>query len=187
MVIPLNIFTSDLELITRIPIAAGQFPIDYGSRILSVGSCFAVNIAEKFGYYQFQHTVNPFGILFHPLAIEKLFAFAANRKSFTNDDVFFHNERWHCFDAHSDLSDANKEELLENLNAAIGITKNALENATHVIITLGTAWAYRNNQSQNLVANCHKVPQKEFSKELLSVGAIVKSLDTTIDTIRKAN
>jgi hypothetical protein len=41
--------------------------------------------------------------LFHPLAIEKLIAFAAEKKIFTAD-IFFYNERWHCYDAHSDLS-----------------------------------------------------------------------------------
>jgi hypothetical protein len=182
-----NIFTSDLELITRIPIAKSNFPIDYHSTILSLGSCFAVNMADKFDYFQFKHSVNPFGILFHPPAIEKFIRASIDGKPFTEADVFFHNERWHCFDAHSDLSHQLQNQLLENLNWAILNTKEALADATHIIITLGTAWAYRNNASQNLVANCHKVPQKEFSKELLSIDIIADSLKQTIALLEYAN
>jgi hypothetical protein len=47
--------------------------------------------------------------LFHPLAIEKLIDFAVSEKA-PETIFFFHNERWHCFDVHSDLSNSNKEE-----------------------------------------------------------------------------
>jgi len=176
-----------LELLTRIPLQPGEFKIGYDSRIVSIGSCFAVNIAEKFDYFQFRNTVNPLGILFHPLAIEKFFGFVTGGKVFTGQDVFFHNERWHCFDAHSDLSAVNKEHTLLALTGAIESTKQSLSQASHVIITLGTAWVYRNVKSQNLVANCHKVPQREFSKELLSVSTIAESLNNTVNLIEKSD
>jgi hypothetical protein len=182
-----NIFTSSLELITRIPIAKSQSPIDYNSKMLSLGSCFAVNMAAKFSHFQFQNAVNPFGILFHPLAIEKFFDFAIMRKSFFDADIFCHNGRWHCFDAHSDLSHPDKNQLLENLNTAVTKTQSDLNSATHIVITLGTAWAYRDNASGNLVANCHKIPQAAFSKELLSVAVIGESLERTIAAIHEAN
>jgi hypothetical protein len=144
-------------------------------------------MADKFDYFQFKNIVNPFGILFHPLAIEKFIGFSIAGTLVAEADIFFHNERWHSFDAHSDLSNADKNQLLDNLNSAILSAGKALKSATHVIITLGTAWAYRDNVSQNLVANCHKVPQKEFSKELLSVDAIADSLKNTIALIEQAN
>ncbi|MGQ3087452.1 GSCFA domain-containing protein, partial [Flavobacterium sp.] len=57
----------------------------------------------------------------------------------------------------------------------------------HLIITLGTAWVYRSNANGELVANCHKVPQKEFTKELLSVDAICQSLQNIIALVKVAN
>ncbi len=48
---------------------------------------------------------------FHPLAIEKILDFAVSGKHFTENDVFFYNERWHCFDVHSDCSNSNKEDF----------------------------------------------------------------------------
>lgn len=176
-----------MNFTTQIPIPKSSNPIDYNSRVVTLGSCFAVNIGEKFDYFKFRNTTNPFGILFHPEALEKFIGFTLTKKEFTEADIFFHNERWHCFDAHSDLSHPDKATLLENLNSATGTAQQELHEATHLIITLGTAWVYRNNESGNLVANCHKVPQKQFTKELLSVNAIRKSLENIIAMAAEAN
>jgi RAB protein geranylgeranyltransferase component A len=61
------------------------------------------------------------------------------------------------------------------LNTIIKSTREQLIEATHIIITYGgTAWVYRNNESMSIVANCHKVPQKNFEKHLLSIDVIQK-------------
>ena len=176
-----------MQFTTKIPIPKSIHQIDYNSKILSLGSCFAVNIGDKFDYFKFQNTTNPFGILFHPLAIEKLINFAVSQKKFTEEDLFFYNERWHCFDTHSDLSNPNKEELLKNLNRILDSTFQKIANSTHIIITYGTAWIYRNIERNAVVANCHKLPQKQFVKELLSLEIIENSIKNTLDLIQKIN
>ena len=105
-----------MNFTTTIPISKSNFPIDYDSKIVSLGSCFAVNMAAKFDYFKFQNSCNPFGILFHPLAIEKIISKAINLDFFTEKDIFFHDERWHCFDVHSDLSNSDLVQLIANLN-----------------------------------------------------------------------
>jgi hypothetical protein len=59
--------------------------------------------------------------------------------------------------------------------------------STHIIITLGTAWVYRYIATDKIVANCHKIPQKQFQKELLSINDIVASLENIIALIRSLN
>jgi len=176
-----------MQFTTQIPIPQSDRPIDYNSRIMSLGSCFAVNIGQKLDYLKFRNTTNPFGILFHPLALEKFIGFAVNCKPFTEADIFFHNERWHCFDAHSDLSHPDKDILLNNLTSSASLAQAELHRSTHLIITLGTAWVYRNIDSGELVANCHKVPQKQFTKELLAVEVIKQSLSNIIAMVQKVN
>ncbi|WP_158729648.1 MULTISPECIES: GSCFA domain-containing protein [unclassified Flavobacterium] len=176
-----------MNFTTAIPIPTSKYPIDYNSKIMSIGSCFAVNMAQKMDSFKFQNSCNPFGILFHPLAFEKLLYFAVSEKKFTEEDVFFYNERWHCFDVHSDWSNAGKHELLDNLNAIVTVTKRQIIESTHVIITYGTSWVYRNIESQAIVANCHKVPQKQFQKELLSVTTIQESITKTVGLIHSLN
>lgn len=176
-----------MQFRTKISILKSDFTIDYNSKIVSLGSCFAENIADKLDYFKFQNTCNPFGIIFNPVSIEKIIHKAVNLELFTEKDLFFHNERWHCFDVHSDLNHSNKEAFLENINAILQETNNQITKSTHIIITYGTSWVYRNLESNSIVANCHKVPQKEFSKALLSVEIIENSIKNTIGLIQKIN
>ena len=176
-----------MQFRTQIPLSKTNNPIDYNSKVLSFGSCFAENMADKFDYFKFQNETNPFGIIFNPVSIEKIINRTVQEKWFTEKDVFFHNERWHSFDVHSDLSNSDRQELLETLNKAISETHKQLKQATRIIITYGTSWIYRNLESEQIVANCHKVPQKQFSKELLSVDATEKSIQNTINLIQTLN
>ena len=176
-----------MQFRTQIPLSKSSNPIDYNSKVLSFGSCFAENMADKFDYFKFQNETNPFGIIFNPVSIEKVIERAVTENWFTEKDVFFHNERWHSFEVHSDLSNSDRQELLETLNKAISETNKQLKEATHIIITYGTSWIYRNLESDEIVANCHKVPQKQFSKELLPVDVIQKSTQNTIDLIQAIN
>ena len=161
--------------------------IDYHSKILLLGSCFSENIGNKLSYYKFQSKQNPFGILFHPKAIENLISRAIKEELYTEKELTFNNERWHCLDAHSSISAADKNVLLKNLNSALIHTKKQLKEATHVFITLGTSWVYRYSETNAIVANCHKIPQKEFSKELLSVAEVSKILEQCIALLKSIN
>lgn len=166
-----------MKLQTKIPLVKQTNNlIDYSSNILLLGSCFVENIGDKLEYFKFQNFINPFGILFHPKAIETLIANAVNDKEYTQEDIFFHNERWHCFDVHSKLCHTSKDKLLKQLKSALKLTAKQLNDSTHIIITLGTAWVYKFLENNQTVANCHKVPQKQFKKEILSVDDIVKCI-----------
>ncbi|XRE43642.1 hypothetical protein ACIVBQ_001846 [Tenacibaculum discolor] len=173
---------------TQVPLTKQKHnQINYQSKLLLLGSCFSENIGYKLDYYKFQSKQNPFGILFHPKAIENLIIKTLNKEKYTDKDVFFHNERWHSFEAHSSLSAINKNELLNSLNLSIQQTFEQLQNTTHLIITLGTAWVYREIISDTLVANCHKVPQKKFLKELLSVDETSESLQAINSLVKSVN
>ncbi|MEL6974587.1 MAG: GSCFA domain-containing protein, partial [Bacteroidota bacterium] len=160
-----------------------QRPIDYKSKVLLLGSCFAENIGEKLNYYKFEIQQNPFGILFHPLAIETFLERVVQQRSYLAEDIFDHNELWHCFDAHSRLSEPSQEALLARLNAVLEQTAAFLQEASHVCITLGTAWVYHHKENNKTVANCHKVPQKEFDKNLLSPKALIRSLERIVSLL----
>ena len=176
-----------MQFTTKIPIQKSSFPIDYDSKILLLGSCFAENMGEKFEYFKFQTIVNPFGIIFNPVSLEKLIRRSVEKRKFTENDIFFHNDLWHCFEVHSELSNSDKDLFLESLNDLISSTNKHLSDSTHIIITLGTSWVYQNIASNEIVANCHKVPQKEFTKELLSIQQIEESLESIISLVHLVN
>jgi len=110
--------------------------IGYNSKVLLLGSCFSENIGAKFEYHKFQSIINPFGILFHPLAIENLITRSINKDYYSDQDLYLSNEQWCCLDAHSKLNQTAKENLLQVLNTQIDHTNDQLKQASHLIITL---------------------------------------------------
>jgi len=176
-----------MNFTTKIPIHKYQNTISYESKILLLGSCFAENISNKFQYFKFQNTTNPFGIIFNPVSLEKLIRRAVENNYFNENDVFYHNDLWHCFEVHSELSNPDKNSFLNSLNELIDATQMQLNNATHTIITLGTSWVYRSIETNEIVANCHKVPQKQFTKELLSIAQIEESLHNIVSLFYSVN
>ncbi|SNR75455.1 GSCFA family protein [Maribacter sedimenticola] len=172
-----------MNFFTKIPLSKQRNTIDYTSRMLLLGSCFAENIGGKCSYFKFRTLQNPFGILFHAIAIENLMARALLDNKYEEQDVFFQNGNWHCYDAHSSLSSGSKEQLLYRLNAGLSQLRNYMRSATHICITLGTAWVYRHKDSERVVANCHKVPQTKFQKELLKVEELQESLGRIVQMV----
>jgi len=172
---------------TQITIPKTNHPIDYNSKVISIGSCFAATISTKLEYFKFQQYGNPFGILFQPNAIENLLTRAVENRLFTEDDLVFENELWHCLEVHSELSNSDQSDMLINLNGILTFLCGQLQEATHLVITFGTAWTYRYLETQKRVANCHKIPQTKFSKEILSVEEIVTSLQNIQCLLKKFN
>ena len=176
-----------MQFTTKIPVQKSSFPIDYDSKIMLLGSCFAENIGKKFSYFKYQATTNPFGIIFNAVSLEKLIRRVVENKKFTENDIFFHNELWHCYEVHSELSNPDKDLFLSHLNSILESTHRHIAALTHCIITLGTSWVYSNIETHEIVANCHKVPQKQFTKELLSIEQTEKSLQNIILLIHSVN
>ncbi len=176
-----------MQFSTPVPLSKNANPIDYHSQIVSLGSCFAENIGEKLDYFKFQNTINPFGIIFNPISIEKLVSRAVSQQFFTDEDIFFYNELWHSYEVHSELSHPDKDTFLNNLNQKVTELHFQISNATHFLITYGTSWVYELKATNQTVANCHKVPQNQFDKEILSVAVIEQSIQNTIDLIQKIN
>lgn len=172
---------------THIPLYPEKNQISYDKRILMLGSCFVENIGKKLKYFKFSVQVNPFGILFHPKAILNLLERAEQKRSYTENDIFFLNERWHSYEAHSDLSGWSKQEVLEGLNKALQLTLSSLSCADFIVITSGTAWAYQLKNAERVVANCHKVPQNEFDKVLWPVEQLEDCYKKILKLIKRIN
>lgn len=176
-----------MKFTTPVIISQKEPGIDHNSMIFLAGSCFVENIGDKFDYYKLPNKRNPFGILYHPFAIENLISRSVSEREFTEVDIFFHNERWHCFEAHSSLSDQDKGLFLARLNDELRNTREYIKAATHIIITPGTSWVYRQAINDTPVANCHKLPQVNFKKEISDLTEIEESLNSMVEHIRQLN
>lgn len=176
-----------MRFFTEVPLKPSENPLSYESKIVSLGSCFAENIGQKFQFYQFRNFTNPFGVIFNPVSIEMLIRRAIENNYFTAQDIFSHNEMWHCYEVHSRLSHPDKETFLQNLNKILATFQKEIKTASHFIFTLGTSWVYKTKSTERIVANCHKIPQKEFTKHLLSAAETLQSLNKIVKIITEIN
>ncbi|MFT5751942.1 MAG: hypothetical protein ACI86L_001451 [Dokdonia sp.] len=176
-----------MKLHTQIPFLPSKTQFGYEDKLLMLGSCFAENMGEQLEHHKFQVEVNPFGILFHPLAIERVLHDAHVGAIYDKNSVFELDGVWKSFLAHSRLNTVSQGAILDKLRMAQKQLRQAVEDASHIFITLGTAWVYQDIASGTPVANCHKAPQKAFVKGLMPVEQIVASLERQRALIAEMN
>jgi lysophospholipase L1-like esterase len=85
------------------------------------------------------------------------------------------------------MSNSSKEDLLIALNEGLSVVQAQIKAATHIIITLGTSWVYKHLETDQIVANCHKLPQQQFEKKVLAQDAIQQSLQSIVQLIKSVN
>lgn len=163
-------------------ISAKPKPINFESKSLFLGSCFAENFAAKFDYLKLANDQNPYGILYNPWSIAKIFQDLKENKSYTAEDLVPSGEVWTSLNHHSRFNHLKSEDVVLDIQSAIEELKNNKGIYTHVFISLGTAWIYRFLQTDRYVANCHKIPASEFEKNLLSLEEINTALKQIISS-----
>ena len=168
---------------TEITITPWSQRIGYDDRVVCLGSCFASNIAGKLRESKFNVTDNPTGILFNPKSIARSVAMMRNGARVTEEDIFERNGRYVSYLFHSSISGATPEEALNAMNNALNNGRRSLEEATLIIITLGSAYVWRDSSGE-VVANCHKMSAKNFSNELLTTEQVTDSLREIIDSTK---
>ncbi len=162
---------------TTFPSFESKTQISHQNPILSIGSCFAENIAGRLSNLKFQTLLNPFGIVYNPMSIKHIFEFLRSNKLFEAQDLVFDNGLWHSLLHHGDFSAPDKEWMLENLNAELERARKFIRTCDRMIITFGTATAYRYRKTEQIVANCHKIANREFEKIRLSPETIFEALN----------
>jgi hypothetical protein len=161
--------------------------ITYNDKLLLIGSCFSDNIGAKLQEAKFNVLYNPTGIVFDPLSLAVHLADYATKKQYTENDLFEHNELWHSWLHHSDFSSPRKEQTLELINQSILTAHQQVIAASHLFITLGTAFSYQLIEKDLPVANCHKAPKNWFDKRLLTIDEMVLSLQKSIKLVKQLN
>ena len=78
------------------------------------------------------------------------------------------------------------ESLAERLNKGISAAADFLRTAEAAVITLGTAYVYRNTDG-NIVNNCHKLPSRQFRREKLDPVSAAKALKEVVQELKKIN
>ena len=184
-----------MDFFTRIDIPAADFKIDYESRIAFFGSCFADNISAQFAARKFDVFANPFGTVYNPVSTERQIKAIAEGKIFGEGDVFQDtrsDKLWHSWDAHGSLSGVTREECIAKMDEAATRTREFLQKADVVFITLGTALVYflkdasagNGNIRGRAVSNCHRQDPRIFEHRMITVEEAAESIRGIVESLR---
>ena len=154
-----------MKLQTIVDIKPSKWKIGYEDKILLLGSCFSDEIGEQMKQRYLHVTCNPFGTLYNPLSITQALTMTEM------PDLVEHEGLWHAMSHHGSFSRADKNEAESAIKASIETMQQALQEATVVIVTFGTAWVYEKDGA--VVGNCHKLPESSFTRRRLTVEEIV--------------
>jgi hypothetical protein len=156
-------------------------------KIMLMGSCFAENIGVKLQESKFNIATNPHGILYNPASIAKSLNQYLSGELYTEKHLFNHGGLWHSWEHHSRFSNPDKENCLKAINDQISFAHHYIHNCDWLIITLGSSFAYKHNEKDCIVGNCHKVAADSFEKILLTSEESEKILSDAFSAIRKVN
>lgn len=164
-----------------------QHKITHQDGVLFFGSCFSEHIAGKLIDLKFYVKTNPFGIVFNPRSIVTSLYRVIHKKYFKEEDVFEKEGLWYSLEAHSSVYATSQKELLNSLNHLIDVWNQELYQASYLVITFGSAFAYQHKQQEKIVANCHKLPQALFEKILLENHEIIVDFQELIEEVKAVN
>ena len=166
---------------TPISLSPVAQPISIRSQLLSWGSCFADFIGNELLTHKFKVACNPCGIIFHPLAQLELFRLALDHELPPKYSYVCHQGIWYNYLFHSSISSSSRADLENAVEQKISQLRNFLTEADFILMTFGTAIQYRHKDTGLLVANCHKIPQREFEKSLTTPETIVHRFHKLFD------
>ena len=172
-----------MDFFTTVKIPKYPFDIHHKYNMLMMGSCFTENIGNLLKADRIPVVLNPLGIMYNPVSISTFLTKAQNRSHYREEDLLHYNNLYHSWDAHGSLSHKDSSNVIQNLNKHIEDTYDYLKKSPLIVITLGTAYAYVHKHTKSVVANCHKYPQYNFDKILLSVEEILEHLSELVQSL----
>jgi hypothetical protein len=156
--------------------------ISYQSKTIFLGSCFSDEISSKFSQAGLNVLSNPFGTIFHPLAILHLFEeVEIENTCFQRGDLWF---SWMCS---GNVYALSKEELISKIILKKQEFHDYLIAADFLFVTFGTSIGYRLKSTNEIVANCHKMPSTLFDKELTPFTDMISTWKLLISRLEKLN
>lgn len=177
-----------MQLLTHTDIQPLQPQLSHSHRLMVMGSCFATHIGNRLKQLKWNAEVNPFGVLYNPQSIAQALKMLTHYRPLTEEELtLFPNEGWSTWMHHSSFSCAERDEALELINKTMEQAAQEFSKTNTLIITFGTAWIYRLCETGDIVGNCHKMPERLFTRQRLTVDDIVDEYTTLLQELWSLN
>lgn len=171
---------------TPVETSPSLHPIQPHEGCVLLGSCFAQEMGHRMSEYGMDVLCNPLGTLYNPASIALLV-----RHALCPDEeplpVLERDEQWYCWLAGTQVTGSSEEELRQMVRQKLEELREALLQASRLIVTLGTNVCYRLVVDGSVVANCHKMPARLFQEDALTLQQCTDTLKEMTDRLLAAN
>ncbi len=177
-----------MKLTTPVNIPKSNFKLQHQNTITLIGSCFSQHIGNKLAHHKFKTNPNSFGTVFNPISIANNLHRLIKQELYTETDFYnYENKKIVNFNNQFSSFDINTSTALAEQNNELTQDVNHFKITNSLIITFGTAWIYQLNETQQTVANCHKIPNTNFTKRLLSIEEVIKTYQPILEQLKHLN
>ena len=158
-----------------------EINLTHKQQIFCLGSCFATHIGQKLLQHKFQvkhikGNATPLGTTFNPVSMARQMRWLADAEELSEQHFVEVEGNYRHLDFHSDFQAGNQDQLWGVLEQTKKKLSSWFKKPDVLILTFGSAWVYEWQQTEEVIANCHKVPQQYFEKRLLDVHEVVESV-----------
>ena len=172
---------------TEVDLPDYPFRLDHDKPVLLMGSCFTENIGRQLDRYLFPVCINPFGVIYNPLSVKKNLEALMHKEAYGVEDLRQHDGLWFSFDHYTGFSSPDRDETLDGINQSFLSAKDLLKTAGILVMTWGTSWVYRYNETGQVVCNCHKIPAREFTRTRLSTKEVISAYGSFLPELFEFN
>ena len=179
---------------TVVPVTGVAPRLRHADQLFLLGSCFSDEVGARLAHAGHSVCVNPLGTLFNPTSMAGCMERLASGELLDASEVRLDTRTglFYTFEAGTLHSCEERQACLASVNGALEHGRLALSSSRALFLTLGSAWAYVHRSgtpaaSRGIVANCHRQPQEEFRRRLLSVDEIAEDIRRAIGAARRCS
>lgn len=156
---------------TEIEPISTDLSISHDTPVLLLGSCFTDEVGERLEMDGFRVVRNPLGPLYNPASLRRCIEMALDSRV---PPIIEKGPRgFHDLDFASRFSGPDKDTLCTEVRDSLDKIKAIITESPVAVITLGSAYCYVLNSIGLPVGNCHKLPDKLFTRTLLDVDRVI--------------
>lgn len=163
-------------------IPSSEWKLNHSDKFVLIGSCFSDEMESNFQQEGYHVMSNPFGTLFHPIAIARNLIYLTKPEDapiVSRKDLYFN------YNMSGSIFGFSSDEIIDKTSQVYSATQQSIQETSCLVVTFGTSWGYREVQKDFIVGNCHKVPQKNFTKENSSVDDMLKIWKEAIGVLKE--
>lgn len=177
-------------MLFRTEIAQQNWPfnLDHSQPVIHLGSCFSQHISARLKQRLFRVAPNPFGTSYNPISLANQVEKLVSDNCYTKADLLLNNDLFFSCDHYTAFSHPDADLALQQINEALDQNRqllNAQNQPGLLLITLGTAHAWKHIAYDRVVNNCHKLPGQQFDRIFVEPDEIVHRLEASLASLQQ--